>query len=72
MSKTSKEICEELTGEDMDDMGLVEACEENDDHLIDGIEEHQIEPCDNADCRYWDPAYQDCVASDCFYLPEDD
>lgn len=33
--KTSQEICEELTGESMEDMGLVEVCEENDQEFWD-------------------------------------
>lgn len=41
-------------------------------NLIDGIENHPTEKCDNSECRCWDPAYQDCIAADCFYCPEEE
>ena len=36
------------------------------------IPEDYIPPCDNAECRFWDHIYGDCVRSECVYQPDEE
>lgn len=70
--KSSQDICEELTGESMEDMGLVEACEENDeakgeDCMVCGkfVPGFEYQMCCNAfDCGCMGKPIYPCVCSE--------